>query len=178
MKRRQFVKGTAATVVAGMAAAATSSLPAPALAQGRQQLKMVMLWPKNFPGYGTGAERLAKRIGAMTGGKITVKVYAGGELVPAMGTFDAVSKGTAEMYHGVEYFWQGKSKAFNFFTTVPFGLTASEITSWVEFGGGQELWDELSAQFQRQGIPSRQFRRADGRLVQQGDQQPRGLPGS
>ena len=144
MKRRDFLKGAA---VAGAAGVAASTLATPALAQGVRELKMVTTWPKNFPGLGTGAQRLADNITAMSKGSLTIKLYAGGELVPPLESFDAVSNGTADMYHGAEYYWQGKSKAFNFFTAVPFGLTANEMDAWTNFGGGQELWDELSAQF-------------------------------
>jgi len=144
MKRRQFIKGAA---VAGVAGAAAASFPAPAIAQGKKELKMVTTWPKNFPGLGTGAQRLADAITAMSGGSLSVKLFAAGELVPPFESFDAVSSGTADLYHGAEYYWQGKSKAFNFFAAVPFGLTATEIDAWVHHGGGQQLWDELSADF-------------------------------
>ena len=144
MKRRDFLKGAA---VVGAATAGASTLAAPAIAQGKRELKMVTTWPKNFPGLGTGAERLAKRITEGTDGQLTVKVFAAGELVPPFESFDAVSNGTADLYHAAEYYWQGKSKAFNFFAAVPFGLTATEHTAWIYHGGGQELWDELSGGF-------------------------------
>jgi TRAP-type mannitol/chloroaromatic compound transport system substrate-binding protein len=144
--RRSLLKGTA-IAGAAVAAAAVSSFPAPAIAQGTRQLKMVTTWPKNFPGLGTGAQRLADRITNGTEGRIEVKLFAAGELVPPFESFDAVSQGTADMYHAAEYYWQGKSKAFNFFATVPFGLTASEIDAWIYHSGGQALWDELSADF-------------------------------
>ena len=67
--------------------------------------------------------------------------------MPPFESFDAVSSGTAEMYHAADYYFQGKSKALNFFTTVPFGLTATEMDAWIHHGGGQELWDELSGDF-------------------------------
>jgi len=144
MKRRQFIKGAAAASVAG---AAASALSTPAIAQGMRELKMVTTWPKNFPGLGTGAQRLADSITAASDGKLTVKLFAAGELVPAFESFDAVSSGTADMYHGAEYYWQGKHKAFNFFTAVPYGFTANEIDAWLNFGGGQQVWDELAAGF-------------------------------
>ncbi len=146
IKRRSFLKGTA-VAGAALAASAASSFPAPAIAQGKRQLKMVTTWPKNFPGLGTGAQRFADRITNGTEGRIEVKLYAAGELVPAFESFDAVSLGSADMYHAAEYYWQGRSKAFNFFATVPFGLTASEVDAWIYHSGGQELWDELSADF-------------------------------
>lgn len=149
MKRRQFLKG--ATAAAG-AAAAVSTIASPAIAQGKRELKLVTTWPKNFPGLGTGAQRFADSITAATDGRLNVKLFAAGELVPPFESFDAVSTGAADLYHGVEYYWQGKHTAFNFFGTVPFGLTAGEMSSWINFGGGQELWDELSAQFNIKGF--------------------------
>jgi TRAP-type mannitol/chloroaromatic compound transport system substrate-binding protein len=147
MKRRDFVKSSAGGTLLGAAAAVTSGFPAPALAQGIKQFKMVTTWPKNFPGLGTGAERLAQRVTEMSEGQVEVKVYAAGELVPAFESFDAVSSGNAEMSHSASYYWQGKSPGFNFFTTVPFGLLPMEHASWIAYAGGQELWDELAAPF-------------------------------
>jgi TRAP-type mannitol/chloroaromatic compound transport system substrate-binding protein len=144
MDRRSFIKK--AGIAAGGATAA-AAFPMPAISQGMQELKMVTTWPKNFPGLGTGAQRVCDRIGAMTDGRITVKLYAAGELVGPFESFDAVSTGTADMYHGAEYYWQGKHKAFNFFTAVPLGLTGPELNGWINFGGGQALWDELSSGF-------------------------------
>lgn len=108
---------------------------------------MVTTWPKNFPGLGTGANYLGKAIESMSGGEIQVRVYGAGELVPAMGVFDAVSRGTAQIGHGASYYWRGKSEATPFFAAVPFGLTATEMNGWLRYGGGQKLWDELYAQF-------------------------------
>ncbi|TBR41944.1 TRAP transporter substrate-binding protein [Marinomonas agarivorans] len=109
--------------------------------------KMVTTWPKNFPGLGTGAEKLAKNITEMSGGRINVKVYAAGELVPPLEVFDAVSRGTAELGHGAAYYWKGKAPAAQFFTAVPFGLTAQEINAWIYHGGGLALWEEVYQPF-------------------------------
>lgn len=141
MKRRSFLAG------AGLAGIAAATMPAPAVAQGVRKLKMVTTWPKNYPGLGTSAERLAQRIGEMTDGALEIKVFAANELVPPLECFDTVSSGAADIYHGAEYYWQGKSKAYNFFTAVPFGMTAAEINAWIYHGGGQELWDDLAKGF-------------------------------
>ncbi|MDY0883268.1 TRAP transporter substrate-binding protein [Dongia soli] len=143
MKRRNFLTG--AGVAAG--AALATSFPKPTIAQDKMEWKMVTSWPKGLPGLATGAERLADRIGKLSGGRLTVKVYAGGELVPAFGCFDAVSQGTAEMAHDAAYYHINKISAAGFFTSVPFGMTANELNGWIYFGGGQELWDELFAAF-------------------------------
>ncbi|GEO80205.1 TRAP transporter substrate-binding protein [Pararhodospirillum oryzae] len=154
MNRRDFLGAAAAAGAVAGAAAAQSAFPRPALAQGVREIKMVTSWPKGFPGLGTSADRLAQRITRLSGGRLSVKVFSAGELVPAFEVFDAVSNGTAEMYHSSDYYFQGKSKAFNFFSTVPFGLTATEMNAWVHHGGGQALWDELSAGFNMKAFPT------------------------
>ena len=125
--------------------AATQTAPAPAAESF--QWKMVTAWPKNYPGLGTAAERLAERVKVMSNGRLTIKVYAGGELVPPLEVFDAVSRGTAELGHGAAYYWKGKVPAAQFFTAVPFGLSTSEMNAWLSKGGGQALWEEAYAPF-------------------------------
>tara|TARA_B100001027_G_scaffold27980_1_gene16552 strand:+ start:714 stop:1802 length:1089 start_codon:yes stop_codon:yes gene_type:complete len=109
--------------------------------------KMVTTWPKNYPGLGLGAENFAKKVEAMSAGRLKIKVFGAGQLVPAFEVFDAVSQGTAEMGHGAAYYWTGKSKAAAFFTAIPFGLNAQEMSSWIHYGGGLELWRELYEEF-------------------------------
>lgn len=156
MERRQFIKGAAA--IGAAAALASCDRPnqgpggAPAVLRGKRELKMVTTWPKNFPGLGTSAERIARRVADATDGALTVRVFAAGELVGAFEAFDAVSSGTADMAHHPDYYLQGKSRAFPFFTAVPFGMTADELATWIHFDGGQELWDELYARFNAKPI--------------------------
>ena len=140
MKRRRFLKGAA---VAGAAGAAASSFPAPAISQGRMEWRMVTTWPKNFPGLGTGAELLAEMITKGTDGRLTVKVFGGGEIVPPFESMDAVASGTVEMGHGAPYYWKGKEAATQFLAAFPFGLSAQELNAWYRYGGGQELAEEI-----------------------------------
>lgn len=109
--------------------------------------KLVTSWPKNLPGLGTAPEHFADVINTMSGGRLTVKVYGGGEMVPALEVFSAVSQGTAEMGHAAAYYWKGKIPSSPFFTAVPFGLTAQEMNGWLHYGGGLELWREAYAPF-------------------------------
>jgi len=105
--------------------------------------KMVTTWPPNFPIFQEGVERFAKDVKTLTNGKLNIKVYAGGELVPPLQTFDAVSQGTVEMGHGAAYYWAGKIPAGQFFTAVPFGMNAQGMNAWLYAGGGLDLWRDL-----------------------------------
>ncbi|WP_299624119.1 TRAP transporter substrate-binding protein [Pelagibius sp.] len=144
MKRRNFMKRAGLAAAAG---AASTTLAAPAIAQERFELNLVMPWPKGTPGVGVNAERFVQRVTAMSGGRIVIRLFGAGELVPPFESFDAVQSGSADILHGTPYFWVGKSKAFNYFTTLPFGLNAIELPAWLTYGGGQALWDEVYAGF-------------------------------
>ncbi len=143
MKSREFLKGSGAAA----GAVAAGSLATPAIAQGIRQWKMVTAWPKNLPGPGVAAQLLADRITPLSGGRIEVKLFAAGELVPGRGVFDAVSEGTAELYHAVPAYWGSKSKGILMFGSQPFGLRADEQVGWLVHGGGQALYDEIYGRF-------------------------------
>ena len=147
LKRRQFLKGAA---LAGTAAGA-SAIVTPAIAQSKIEWKMVTTWPKNFPGQGTGAVRFANSVEAATEGRLKIHVYAAGELVPPFESFDAVTRGAADLMHATPYYWPNKSKALMMFSTVPFGMTTSEAEAWMQYGGGQQLWDKVLDPFALKG---------------------------
>lgn len=109
--------------------------------------KLVTSWPKNFPGLGTAPENFAKLVNEMSNGRLKIKVYGAGEIVPGFEVFDAVSQGTAQMGHAAAYYWKGKMPAAPIFTTLPFGLNAQETNGWLHYGGGLELWRELYKPF-------------------------------
>lgn len=140
MKRRRFLKSA-------LAGSAATAIAAPAIAQSKVRWKMVTAWPKNFPALGTGSNRIAQSIAEMSDGRMEVKVYGAGEIVPAFEVFDAVRDGIAECSHDAPYYWIAKHPMMPFFCSVPGGLTAQEHASWIYFGGGQALWDELYADF-------------------------------
>ena len=151
-ERRKFLQvlGVGAASCAVTACNEETSTTSPLVETQRQETfnwKMVTTWPKNFPGLGTGAEFLAKTINEMSNGRINIKVYGAGEIVPAFEIFDAVTSGTAEMGHGSAYYWKGKNPAFQFFSTVPFGMTANEMNAWLYHGGGMELWQQAYKPF-------------------------------
>ena len=137
-----------ALVVSGCNDDTTEKVQPKAAAPGKiYHWRMVTSWPKNLPGMGVAPERLAKAVDEMSDGRLKITVYGAGEIVPAMGVFDAVSLGNVEMGHSASYYWKGKVPAAVFFTTVPFGLTAQEMNGWLYYGGGMELWRELYARY-------------------------------
>ena len=124
------------------------------LEQKQYNWRLVTAWPKNYPGLGMAPERIADLVEEMSNGQMKITVYGAGEQVPAFGVFDAVSSGSHQMGHSGGYFWKGKVPAAQFFTGVPFGLTADEINAWTNRGGGLELWREIYEPFNIYPIPA------------------------
>ena len=142
MKRRDFLKKAGAGT-----AVAAGTLAAPAIVKARTEITMVSTWPRDFPGLGTGAQRFADSLSELSDGRLNVTYYASGERVKPFDSFDEVASGNAQMYHAADYYWKGKHPGWAYFTAVPFGFVYSEMNAWINWGGGQALWDELSADF-------------------------------
>ena len=142
MERRDFLKKAGAGT-----AVAAGTLAAPAIVKARTEIAMVTTWPRDFPGLGTGAQRFAESLSELSDGRLNVTYYASGERVKPFDSFDEVASGNAQMYHAADYYWKGKHPGWAYFTAVPFGFVYSEITAWINWGGGQELWDELAGEF-------------------------------
>ncbi|MFM7091054.1 MAG: TRAP transporter substrate-binding protein [Bacteroidota bacterium] len=154
ISRKTFIKGLAAATLllpAGIKAVLGKSDKknenGTSLSNKSYSWKMVTTWPPNFPILDEGCKLFAQLVEEMSGGRMKIRVFGGGELVPALEIFDAVRNGSAEMGHGSAYYWAGKSSAASFFATVPFGMNAQQVSSWINAGDGLSLWQELYESF-------------------------------
>ncbi|MCB1450392.1 MAG: TRAP transporter substrate-binding protein [Nitratireductor sp.] len=142
-----IMKTTRRSAIAAFGATAIgATLSAPSvLSQEKIEWRMITSWPKNLPGPGVTAQRLADRINTLSGGRLSIRLYAAGELVPALEVLNSVASGVAQIGHTAPLFWAGRMPAAPLFTAGPFGLTPLEHITWIDHGGGQALWDELYA---------------------------------
>jgi len=155
MNRKTFFKGVALGTISlpvlmrllGGKNIAQSANSEQVISGKRYEWKLVTTWPPNFPVLGDTCKVFADLVEKMSGGRMIIRVFGGGELVPALESFDAVRSGAAEIGHGSPYYWSGKSPAAQFFATVPFGMNAQQVMAWINSGGGQELWEELYGKF-------------------------------
>ena len=155
MKRREFVGGLAAAASLAACAQEKDDCSNGAVTSGETfEWSCVTSWPPRFPGLGMAPENVASRVEAASNGRLKIKVYGAGELVPAFEVFDAVSRGTVEMGHGAAYYHKGKVDAAQFFTAIPFGMTNTELNGWLYYGGGMELYRELYDPFNLVPFPT------------------------
>jgi TRAP-type mannitol/chloroaromatic compound transport system substrate-binding protein len=150
MHRRKFLHRAATGGVA--TGLLSTGLAAPAIAQERRDMTIVSTWPRDMPGLGLSAQRLADRITELSEGRIVTQYFAAGEKVGALDVFDDVASGNSNAYVGADYYWKGKHPGLAYFTAVPFGMTYAEHTAWMKFQGGNELMNELKADFGMWGV--------------------------
>ena len=148
MERRSFLKNAAAAAAAGTVAA-----PAIAQSQPAIQWRMAASWPKSLDTLFGGAELVAKRVAEITDGKFQIRVFAAGEIVPALQVLDAVQAGTVEMGHTATYYYFGKDPTFALACSVPFGPNSRQANAWWHFGGGAEAMAPLFKQYGCIAIP-------------------------
>ena len=149
MERRKFLT----TGALGAVATAGTITAAPAIAADVTEMNIVSTWPRDFPGLGLSAQRLAARIEELSDGKIKVNYFAAGEKVGAFDSFDEVASGNSQAYIGADYYWKGKHPGFAYFTSVPFGMTNWEWNAWIKYAGGQALWDKMSGEYGLKALP-------------------------
>jgi TRAP-type mannitol/chloroaromatic compound transport system substrate-binding protein len=154
MKMNKYISLAVLFLFAGCGQSGIEGGANTSLEQKQYNWRLVTAWPKNYPGLGMAPERIADLVEEMSNGQMKITVYGAGEQVPAFGVFDAVSSGSHQMGHSGGYFWKGKVPAAQFFTGVPFGLTADEINAWTNRGGGLELWREIYEPFNIYPIPA------------------------
>jgi TRAP-type mannitol/chloroaromatic compound transport system substrate-binding protein len=141
MNRRKFLK------TAGVGALAASAFTTNLYAKTTKTLKICLSWPKTLPIMGTNMLWFADRVKELSGGSLKVKIFGANELVPALGVFDACSKGLIDGFHAGPYYWKGKNIAFALFSSYPFGMNKNEIEAWFDFGGGMEMWSDLYGKY-------------------------------
>src|SRR5467141_1851966 len=149
MKRREFLK-------AGGVGLAASAVAAPAIAQSMPEVKWryATSWPKSLDTLYGGCEFFSKRVAEVTDNRFQIQPFAGGELVPGLQVLDAVANGTVEIGNTALYYYWSKNPAFTFGTAVPFGLNTRQHISWLLWGGGQDMLNDLLKEYNCLGIPT------------------------
>lgn len=141
MDRRSFVSS------AGIAAAAATTLAAPAIADTAPELKwrMTSSFPKGLDTIFGAAETFSKYVLEATDGKFHIQVFAAGEIVPGLEAANAAATGSVEMCHTASYYFWGKDPTYALGTAVPFGLNSRQENAWMYYGGGMDLMNEFYA---------------------------------
>jgi TRAP-type mannitol/chloroaromatic compound transport system substrate-binding protein len=143
-RRRFIVKAGGAMAVA----AAVTIVDAPnVIAQPKVQWRMSTAWTSSLDMLQGAAQRLAKVVEEMSGGRFRIEVFPGGQIMPPLGCFDAASQGTVEAFMAASHYWAAKEPAVQWFSAVPFGMNSEGMVAWYYQSDGLKLWEETYAPF-------------------------------
>ncbi|HAU83654.1 TRAP transporter substrate-binding protein [Burkholderiales bacterium] len=121
--------------------------------QQKVKLNMASAFPASLELIGKNGVRFSDTIEEVSAGTLELKFFEPGALVPALEAIPAASKGSVDVAWSTSGFYAGNDLAFSFFTSVPFGASADELLAWLQYGGGNELADEMYAEHNIKAIP-------------------------
>src|SRR3982751_3820677 len=149
MKRREFL-------TAGGVGLAASAVAAPAIAQSMPEVKWryATSWPKSLDTLYGGCEYFCKRVAEITDNRFQIQPFAAGELGPGLQGLDAVSNGTVEIGKTALYYYGAKNPACPFGTSLRFELNPRQHISCLNFGGGQDMLNDLLKEYNCYGVPT------------------------
>ena len=107
--------------------------------------QMATSWPVALDTIYGGAQVLAERVAAITGGRFQITARAAGELAPGLEVLNVVEQGAVPIGHTASYYYVGKSPITAFGTALPFGLTARQQNAWLYEGGGLDMLQQVYA---------------------------------
>jgi TRAP-type mannitol/chloroaromatic compound transport system substrate-binding protein len=151
-ERRRFLEKVSG-VMAAVATAAMIDAPS-VIAQPKVQWRMSTAWTPALDILQGGAERVAKVVDEMSGGRFRIEVFPGGQIMQPFECFDAASKGAIEAFMATSAYWYEKEPAIEWFTTIPFGMNNEGMLAWYYQGDGLRLWEETYAPFNLVPRPS------------------------
>ncbi len=113
--------------------------------------RLAETWPTNFPIFGDTTKNMAAMVAAMSNGRLLITIDSKNKHKAPLKVLDMVKMGQYQMGHSASYYWKGKDINTMFFTTLPFGMIASEQYAWFYYGGGMELMKKV---YDRQNVLS------------------------
>ncbi len=115
--------------------------------------KLAESWPTNSPIFGDTTRNMAKMVKEMSDGRLIIKIHSKNKHKAPLGIFDMVKAGQYQMGHSAAYYWKEKDINTIFFTTMPFGMIASESYAWFYYGGGMELMAKVFSRHNMLSFP-------------------------
>ena len=88
-------------------------------------------------------DKLCHAITKATGGRLTVKPFVGGSIVPAYQELDAVNNNVLQMAYTCPMYNLDKWKAAGLISSRPGCLAGEALRSWFDFAGGADLMNKM-----------------------------------
>jgi len=112
-RRKFLVKAGGAIAGVGLAVVDAPNV----IAQPKVQWRMSTTWTPALDHLQGAAQRLAKVVEEMSGGRFRIEVFPGGQIMQPFECFDAASQGKIEAFMSTPQYWKDKEPAIEWFCT-------------------------------------------------------------
>ena len=119
------------------------TIPAPAPAAEKTiHWRMATCWPPSIPLI-EADRKFVEIVNSISSGRLKIKLFTAGEIVPAFELLDAVANGVVQGGFDWPGYWAGKNSAFGILGAFPMLLTGVDYQLWIHEGGGAEIFNEV-----------------------------------
>ncbi|MFH1480860.1 MAG: TRAP transporter substrate-binding protein DctP [Pseudomonadota bacterium] len=108
--------------------------------------KMASVWIPSLPLFDSD-KKFVQIVNEASGGRLNIKLFSAGEIVPAFEVFDAVRSGAIPMGGDTPLYWGGKDLAFAFVGSFPMYMSPVDYWVWLYQAQGVELIQEIYAKY-------------------------------
>lgn len=98
-------------------------------------------------------DKVCEAITEASNGRLVVKPFVGGSIVPAYKEVDAIHEGVLQMGYSCPMYNLDKWPAAGLISSRPGGLPGEAMRTWFNYGGGAELMNEMMADYNVMTFP-------------------------
>jgi len=98
-------------------------------------------------------DKCCQAITEASGGRLTIKPFVGGSVVPAYKELDAVYEGVLQMCYTCPMYQLDKWSCAGLISSRPGGLPGEALRTWFNYGGGADLMNKMMADYNTMTFP-------------------------
>ena len=133
----------ALSVAALSALCISAGVATPADAQEKIRWKVQATFNTGWPALGDPIARVSKTLDAATDGRIKLKIFEPGKIVPPLEISPSISNGSLPAAYNYLAYDQGRIPSAVLFSAVPFGMEPWEYAAWWFEGEGHGLAEDI-----------------------------------
>ncbi len=157
-KRIVFVLAVAVMVMAFVSCQPSSEKSASSDTASSEAKVEKIVWKSSGHGPATDPSQIfhdkcCEAITKASGGRLEIKPFVGGSIVPAYKELDAINEGVLQMGYTCPMYNLDKWPAAGLISSRPGGLPGEALRTWFDYGGGAELMNKMMGDYNVMTFP-------------------------
>jgi len=116
-------------------------------------LRLASSWPAGMPVLKDSMRDFANMVARLSSNTLLIEIVSSNQHGRPLETFELVRSGEYDIAHTASYYHVNEEPDALYMTSMPFGMTATEIAAFFRHGGGMDLLDELYGRHGLQACP-------------------------